>query len=270
MSNYYVYVYIDPRNYEEFYYGKGKGSRKEAHLNPVGDSKKAKRIRNIERQGLSPIIRVIASDLTEDQALLIEATLIWKLGKYTDNIHAGHYKDNFRPHNTLHIELGGFDYQNGMYYYNVGEDVNSFHRSWEDYREYGFIAGGQAAKIRNNMMGFQDGDVIVAYLKRHGYVGVGRITQNARMIRDVKIGSKRLLDLPLVCKSWNVHMNDKDLSEYVCLVKWIKTFPRTEAKWKPRSGLYTTQLIKASLYGQPKTIDFIDSTFGLNLKKLVS
>jgi hypothetical protein len=26
MNNYYVYVYIDPRNYEEFYYGKGKGS----------------------------------------------------------------------------------------------------------------------------------------------------------------------------------------------------------------------------------------------------
>jgi len=28
MNNYYVYVYIDPRNHEEFYYGKGKGSRK--------------------------------------------------------------------------------------------------------------------------------------------------------------------------------------------------------------------------------------------------
>lgn len=31
-SDYYVYVYIDPRNYEEFYYGKGKGNRKDAHL----------------------------------------------------------------------------------------------------------------------------------------------------------------------------------------------------------------------------------------------
>jgi len=28
MDDYYVYVYIDPRNHEEFYYGKGKGSRK--------------------------------------------------------------------------------------------------------------------------------------------------------------------------------------------------------------------------------------------------
>jgi hypothetical protein len=32
-TEYYVYVYIDPRNFEEFYYGKGKASRKDAHLN---------------------------------------------------------------------------------------------------------------------------------------------------------------------------------------------------------------------------------------------
>ena len=32
MDEYYVYVYIDPRNFHEFYYGKGKGSRKDAHL----------------------------------------------------------------------------------------------------------------------------------------------------------------------------------------------------------------------------------------------
>ncbi len=45
MNNYYVYVYIDPRNFEEFYYGKGKGSRKEAHLNEDTDTEKSKRIK---------------------------------------------------------------------------------------------------------------------------------------------------------------------------------------------------------------------------------
>jgi hypothetical protein len=48
MKDYYVYVYIDPRNYEEFYYGKGKGSRKDAHLNDTSDSAKAKRILDIK------------------------------------------------------------------------------------------------------------------------------------------------------------------------------------------------------------------------------
>jgi len=47
MSEYYVYVYIDPRNFEEFYYGKGKGSRKDDHLFEDSDSEKAKRIKAI-------------------------------------------------------------------------------------------------------------------------------------------------------------------------------------------------------------------------------
>ena len=41
MDDYYVYVYIDPRNFEEFYYGKGKGSRKNAHHSGVSDSEKS-------------------------------------------------------------------------------------------------------------------------------------------------------------------------------------------------------------------------------------
>ena len=48
--NYYVYVYIDPRNYEEFYYGKGRGGRKDVHLDASGNSEKAKRIRAIFKE----------------------------------------------------------------------------------------------------------------------------------------------------------------------------------------------------------------------------
>lgn len=69
MNDYYVYVYIDPRNLEEFYYDKGKGSRKKAHLLDVSDSEKSKRIRNIRKAGLEPTIRVIASNLTEQSTM---------------------------------------------------------------------------------------------------------------------------------------------------------------------------------------------------------
>jgi hypothetical protein len=78
-EEYYVYVYIDPRNFEEFYYGKGKGNRKEAHLKDDSDSGKAKQIKAITEEGLKPIIKVIAKGLTESEAFLIEKTLIWKL-----------------------------------------------------------------------------------------------------------------------------------------------------------------------------------------------
>ena len=75
MDEYYVYVYIDPRNHEGFYYGKGRGSRKSDHLNDAGDSEKTKRIKEIRKAGLEPIIRVIASGLAEKDALLIETTI---------------------------------------------------------------------------------------------------------------------------------------------------------------------------------------------------
>lgn len=102
-SNYYVYVYIDPRNFEEFYYGKGKENRKEAHIHDVSDSEKVNRIKDIGKAGLSPIIKVIAKDLTEHEAFLVEKTLIWKLGKTLTNISSGHFSEKFRPHNTMHI-----------------------------------------------------------------------------------------------------------------------------------------------------------------------
>ena len=59
MNNYYVYVYIDPRNFEEFYYGKGKGSRKDSHLFSDTESIKSQRISTIKKEGFTPIIRVL-------------------------------------------------------------------------------------------------------------------------------------------------------------------------------------------------------------------
>jgi uncharacterized protein len=84
-SDYYVYVYIDPRNYEEFYYGKGTMDRKYAHLQDESDNKKTERIKEIRDAGLEPIIKVIARGLTQHDALLVEKTLIWKLGRNLTN-----------------------------------------------------------------------------------------------------------------------------------------------------------------------------------------
>src|SRR3989304_10336932 len=225
MKDYYVYVYIDPRNYEEFYYGKGKGSRKDTHLNDTSDSAKSKRILEIKREGMTPIIRVIARSLSEAEALLIEKTLLWKLGKWTTNIATGHFADKFRPHNTLHKELSGFDYQNGIYYYNIGEGP---HRNWDDYVQFGFISAGQGMRWRDAMLGFNPGDVFVAYLKGRGFVGVGRIKSRAQMIRDARIDGKPVLTLALRCRNMNDNSANSDLSEYICLVEWARTFPREQ------------------------------------------
>ena len=259
-NDYYVYVYIDPRNCEEFYYGKGTGSRKKAHLKDRSDTEKVKRIVAIKKEGLDPIIRVIAKGLTEQEAFLVEKTLLWKLGKWTENISSGHFADKFRPHNTFHKKLSGFDFKNGIYYYNVGEGP---HRNWDDYVRFNFISAGQGIRWRDAILDFNEGDVFVAYLKRHGFVGVGRIKQQAMMIKEVTIGRNSLLNSSLRCRHMNDNKDNPELCEYVALVEWLKWVPREQAKWRTSPKLYTTTHIRASLDGQQETLKFIEEQFGI-------
>lgn len=268
MNNYYVYVYIDPRNLEEFYYGKGKGSRKNAHLSEDSDTEKSKRIKAIKKDGLTPIIRVIARNLSEHDAFLVEKTLIWKLGRQLTNISPGHYGDNFRPHDNLHKELSGFDFQNGLYYFNVGEDKALF-RSWEDCVKYNFISAGQGKAYKDAVLGFEKGDVIAAYLSGKGYVGIGRITHKAVPILDVRIGNIPLLDLDLKSKGLGRNKTDKENCDYVALVEWIACVNHSEAKWKQKSGIFSSQLVRASLDFQPKTVEYLEEEFSINFKDLI-
>ena len=42
------------------------------------------------------------------------------------------------------------------------------------------------------------------------------------------------------------------------------------AKWKSKSGLFTTQLVRASLDNQPKTVSFLEEKFDLNFEEILS
>ena len=79
---YYVYVYIDPRNGEVFYVGKGIGNRAFTHLLEGIGSAKTKRIRAIRREGFQPSIEVLAHGLDESTAFKLEAAAIDLLGKH--------------------------------------------------------------------------------------------------------------------------------------------------------------------------------------------
>ncbi len=260
---YYVYVYIDPRNHEEFYYGKGRGSRKNAHLDSEADTEKTKRIAAIRKIGLEPIIRVVARGLSEDEALLVEKTLLHKLGKSLTNISSGHYADKFRPHDTLHMELSGFDYQSGVYYFNVGQGE---HRQWVDFRKYGFISAGQGPRWKRAICGFNVGDVFAAYLKRKGYVGIGEIAEKARPIREVRINGRPLISLPLQCQKMDDNIDSDEKCEYVALVRWIKSVSEDEAK--SGRGFYTTALIRASLDNQRETRSYLEDPFDVSFSEL--
>lgn len=261
---YYVYVYIDPRNFEEFYYGKGKGKRKFSHLSDDSDSEKTKRIRAIKKVGLEPIVKVIANKLSEEQAFLIEKTLIWKLGKNLTNLSSGHFANKFRPHDTLHIDLAHFDYEKGLYYVNVGEGDN---RCWEDCKEFGYMSAGQGVKYSDPIRTLEIGDIVAAYLKGFGYVGIGRVTRKAVRVNNFKINGKHISSCNL--KMPNVYTNsDNEKSEFMVKIDWIKSVDRNGAKWKSKSNLFASQLIKASLENQQETVKFLESEFEIKFKDL--
>ena len=264
-KKYYVYVYIDPRNFEEFYYGKGTGDRKHSHLKEKGDSEKIKRIKKIQEAGKEPIIKTIAKGLTQHDALLIEKTLIWKLGKNLTNQSTGHFAENFRKHNTFHLELPGFDYSNGFYYVNVGDKKDN--HSWDDCRKYSFLAAGGDKKYSDPLRKLVPGDVVVAYLRKYHYVGIGIVKNRAVKIDDFRYDGKSLHDLPLKCTMiFENHENEK--TEYCLKVEWIKTVSGVNGKWIKNGGLFSSEHIVASLYNQPKTIEFLEKEFDIKFSEL--
>jgi hypothetical protein len=266
-TDYYVYVYVDPRNYEEFYYGKGCGSRKDAHLAGGGKSPLSKRIKAIRKAAGKPIVRVIACGLDEKQALLIEATLLWKLGKLMTNRVAGHYAKNFRPCDTLDQELPRFDFRNDLYFFNVGHYEG---RLWEDCCKWNFIAAGHRSVFRKAICGFHPGDVFAAYISAkgspHGYVGIGRIKEQAKRINEIVIDGRPLLSR---CPKMGKHCESEKKSEYVAKVKWIKTVSKEKAKMKRKAGIFAGRNVRAKLSRQRKTIGFLTKEFGVDLRKIL-
>ena len=78
---YYVYLYIDPRNREVFYVGKGNGNRAFAHLREDSEKEKVRRIQEIRNDGQEPIIEILVHGIENDEtAKKIEASVIDLIG----------------------------------------------------------------------------------------------------------------------------------------------------------------------------------------------
>lgn len=97
--DYYVYIYIDPREEQVFYVGKGRGNRAFAHLDDPGPSAKASRIAEIRKEGHLPRIEILVHGLSDEEtALKIEAAVIDLIGpdKLTNEVRGYHSRTHGR------------------------------------------------------------------------------------------------------------------------------------------------------------------------------
>jgi hypothetical protein len=88
MKNYYVYVYYDTRKdpIEPIYVGKGRKNRYKSHLvNGASNSYLAAKLNKIKEAGLTPFIDFAATDLSAEEASLLEIELIAKFGRANKN-----------------------------------------------------------------------------------------------------------------------------------------------------------------------------------------
>jgi hypothetical protein len=84
-QNYYVYELCDPRTKKPFYVGKGMGLRYKEYLKEdaaINSHTKAV-IEDIKLSGKELEINIVQKNLTEDEALKLEASLIKKYGRVT-------------------------------------------------------------------------------------------------------------------------------------------------------------------------------------------
>ena len=79
---YYVYALKDPRSSpaRPFYIGKGTGSRAYDHLAKADRTRKYARIQEILNGGNEPLVHVLVENLSEEDALRLEAELIAAFG----------------------------------------------------------------------------------------------------------------------------------------------------------------------------------------------
>jgi hypothetical protein len=74
---YCVYLYIDPRDGQPFYVGKGQGGRALSHLSDEAESRKCARIAELRAEGKSARIDILAHALRDEEtAFRIEAAII--------------------------------------------------------------------------------------------------------------------------------------------------------------------------------------------------
>ncbi len=119
---------------------------------------------------------------------------------------------------------------NGEYYVSFG-DAES--RSWSDAVTYGFISAGGGSWYSQTLKLLSPGDRVWVKIPKTGYVGVGRVTEAARPVKEFKVmtasGEVSALDVLRHAPKYKLYADDPEKTEYLVRVAWLETRPEEQA-----------------------------------------
>jgi hypothetical protein len=125
--------------------------------------------------------------------------------------------------------------------------------------KYGYLGAGGGEWYSSALLRLRVGDRIFAYMRQFGYVGFGEVTEEAQPASNVRLDDGRpLLDHPMVAPHPGDFGDDHTKAEWAVRVKWLKTFPREQAR--TFNGVFANQNVTCKLR-HPETVAFVEKEF---------
>lgn len=146
----------------------------------------------------------------------------------------------------------------GYYFANAGLDNN---RSWNDYRQYGFVAAGNGDFYSKRLDQLRVGNPVFLYDKGNGYIGYGIVASEKILAAEFETSEGLLSEQPLEHPGLMHDADDPEIAEYLVGIDWKKTFEVNQAK--TFKGAFANQNIVCKLR-DPATIDFLVQEFDVN------
>lgn len=119
---------------------------------------------------------------------------------------------------------------NGEYYVSFG-DMTS--RNWGDARQYGYISAGGGSWYSQTLKMLSPGDRVWVKIPQVGYVGVARVLDTVRPIKEFTVstpsGERPALEVLKHADFYKPNADDSEKAEYFVRVKWLDSVQESEA-----------------------------------------
>lgn len=156
---------------------------------------------------------------------------------------------------------------NGRDFYVVMGNVEQGAHRWEAGRAYGFVGAGGGSWYWKPLRNLSPGKQVYAYVGGAGYVGVGEVTGDLMLLRDLEVQHDgqpvRVVDQPEITDEMRARAqsDDEEITEFAVPVRWLAQRSINDAV--SERGLFASQVTVCKLRDE-RTIEVVTAAFGLD------